>query len=110
MNEHVLRAERTDAGSIVCERPPWCRYDHHLSRKAHVSATAQSEMRTPLPPVKATQNRDAYFPGTEDLGPNEMRVISLGTAMPYQRPTQAAPSFLVELGNGDKFQFDIGTG
>ena len=61
-------------------------------------------------PVKAYSPRDAYFPGTEDLGPNEMRIISLGTAMPFQRPAQAAPSFLVELGNGDKFLFDIGTG
>jgi ribonuclease Z len=61
-------------------------------------------------PVKATLNRDAYFPATEDLKPDEMRIISLGTAMPFQRPAQAAPSFLVELGNGDKFLFDIGTG
>ena len=30
--------------------------------------------------------------------------------MPFQRPAQAAPCFLVELGNGDKFLFDIGTG
>jgi ribonuclease Z len=63
-----------------------------------------------LSPVKALQNRPAYFPGTEDLGPDEMRIISLGTAMPFSRPAQAAPSFLVELGNGDKFLFDIGTG
>jgi ribonuclease Z len=63
-----------------------------------------------LSPVKAMSNRSAYFPGTEDLGPDEMRIISLGTAMPFQRPAQAAPSFLVELGNGDKFLFDIGTG
>ena len=61
-------------------------------------------------PVKAYAERDAYFPQTEDLGPDEMRVISLGTAMPFQRPAQAAPSFLVELGNGDKFLFDVGTG
>jgi ribonuclease Z len=72
--------------------------------KAYAAPTAAPS------PVKATQNRDAYFPGTEDLGPNEMRIISLGTAMPFQRPAQAAPSFLVELGNGDKFLFDIGTG
>ena len=63
-----------------------------------------------LSPVKAMPNRSAYFPGTEDLGPNEMRVISLGTAMPFQRPAQAAPAFLVELGNGDKLLFDMGTG
>jgi len=30
--------------------------------------------------------------------------------MPFQRSSQAAPSFLVELGNGDKFLFDIGLG
>ncbi len=72
--------------------------------------TAQATDTSELSPVKAMPNRDAYFPGTEDLGPNEMRVISLGTAMPFQRPAQAAPSFLVELGNGDKFLFDMGTG
>ena len=63
-----------------------------------------------ISPVKAHAERDAYFPQTEDLGPDEMRITSLGTAMPFQRPAQAAPSFLVELGNGDKFLFDIGTG
>ena len=61
-------------------------------------------------PVKAQADRDVYFPATEDLRPDEMRVISLGTAMPFQRPAQAAPCFLVELGNGDKLLFDIGTG
>lgn len=63
-----------------------------------------------ISPVKATADRSAYFPQTEDLNPNEMRITSLGTAMPFQRPAQAAPCFLVELGNGDKFLFDIGTG
>ena len=61
-------------------------------------------------PVNPAPDRDAYFPQTEKLGVDEMRIISLGTAMPFQRPAQAAPSFLVELGNGDKFLFDIGTG
>lgn len=72
--------------------------------------SAVADVSSGLSPVKAMPARDAYFPGTEDLGPNEMRVISLGTAMPFQRPAQAAPSFLVELGNGDKFLFDMGTG
>ena len=39
-----------------------------------------------------------------------MRVIACGTGMPNARPKQAAACFLVELGNGDKFIFDIGTG
>ncbi|MBW2198485.1 MAG: MBL fold metallo-hydrolase, partial [Deltaproteobacteria bacterium] len=53
---------------------------------------------------------DTYFPGTEDLAPDEMRITALGTGMPSARPKQAAACFLVELGNGDKFLFDIGSG
>jgi ribonuclease Z len=55
-------------------------------------------------------DRDMYFPGTEKLGADEMRVIACGTGMPNQRPKQAAACWLVELGNGEKFLFDIGTG
>lgn len=57
----------------------------------------------------AAPDRYAYYPGTEDLGPDEMRVVACGTGMPAARHGQAATSFLVELGNGDKFFFDIGT-
>jgi ribonuclease Z len=60
--------------------------------------------------VDPTPNRDVYFPGTEKLKPDEMRVIVLGSGMPMPRMKQAAASFLVELGNGDKFIFDMGTG
>ena len=60
-------------------------------------------------PVKA-RPRDVYFPNSEDLGPDEMRVISLGTGMPSSRRSQGASAWLVELGNGDKFLFDIGSG
>ena len=61
-------------------------------------------------PTEALHDRDVYFPGTEDLAPNEMRVTACGTGMPNARPKQAAACWLVELGNGDKFIFDIGTG
>jgi len=54
--------------------------------------------------------RDNYFPNTEPLGADEMRVIALGTGTPNFRHSQASASWLVELGNGDKFIFDIGTG
>ncbi|MBE9563985.1 MAG: MBL fold metallo-hydrolase [Proteobacteria bacterium] len=63
-----------------------------------------------LSPVKALSKRDVYYPGSEDLAPDEMRVVACGTGMPNARPKQAAACFLVELGNGDKFIFDIGTG
>jgi ribonuclease Z len=60
-------------------------------------------------PVKA-RPQEVYFPNTEDLRPDEMRVVACGTGMPTTRAAQAAACFLVELGNGDKFLFDIGSG
>jgi hypothetical protein len=64
---------------------------------------------TKYSPVK-THARDFYTPNSEDLGPNEMRLIACGTGMPTARPKQAASCWLLELGNGDKFIFDVGSG
>jgi ribonuclease Z len=61
-------------------------------------------------PTEASEERDTYYPNTENLAPDEMRVIACGTGMPTTRAAQAAACFLVELGNGDKFIFDIGSG
>ena len=61
-------------------------------------------------PTEPLSDLDVYYPGTEALDPNEMRIVALGTGMPSPRPKQAAACFLVELGNGDKFFFDIGAG
>ena len=64
-----------------------------------------------ISPVKVRdRERDVYYPNTEDLRPDEMRVIACGTGMPTTRAAQAAACFLVELGNGEKFLFDIGSG
>ena len=60
-------------------------------------------------PLEARE-RDFYAPNSEKLASDEMRVIACGTGMPTTRAAQAAACFLVELGNGDKFIFDIGTG
>jgi ribonuclease Z len=60
-------------------------------------------------PTKARAEHSGYFPNTEDLSPDEMRVIILGSGMPNARKSQASASILVELGNGDKFIFDIGS-
>ena len=60
-------------------------------------------------PTKA-RARDYYSPNSENLAPDEIRVIACGTGMPTTRAAQAAACFLVELGNGDKFIFDIGSG
>jgi ribonuclease Z len=60
--------------------------------------------------ASALDSREVFYPGTEEVGPNEIRVVALGTGMPNARPKQAAACWLVELGNGEKFLFDIGTG
>jgi ribonuclease Z len=54
--------------------------------------------------------RSNYFPNTETLGADEVRVVALGTGSPNFRHSQASAAWLVELGNGEKFLFDIGTG
>ena len=71
------------------------------------SIAAESSQK--ISPVKA-RARDFYTPNSEDLAPDEMRLIACGTGMPTARPKQAASCWLLELGNGDKFIFDIGTG
>jgi ribonuclease Z len=61
-------------------------------------------------PIGTAPDRYTYYPGTEPLGKDEIRVIACGTGMPAARRGQAATCFLVETGNGAKFLFDIGTG
>lgn len=75
----------------------------------NIGESFASESPSESSPTKASA-RDFYAPNSENLGPDEMRVIACGTGMPTTRAAQAAACFLVELGNGDKFLFDIGTG
>ncbi len=74
------------------------------------TVNAQEAAKSVASPVKPLAEQDVYYPGTEAISPNEMRVVACGTGMPNSRPKQAAACFLVELGNGDKFIFDIGSG
>ena len=51
-----------------------------------------------------------FVPEQEELASNEMRITAVGSGNPPVRRGQASTSWLVELGNGDKFIFDIGSG
>ncbi len=62
-----------------------------------------------ISPEEGLIDSDRYVPGTEKVAADEMRVVALGTGMPSARPKQAGACWLVELGNGDKFIFDIGS-
>jgi ribonuclease Z len=83
--------------------------DQQTSEPAGDQVAAASPQAPVYSPVKA-RARDFYTPNSEDLGPDEMRLIACGTGMPTARPKQAASCWLLELGNGDKFLFDVGTG
>ncbi|MGI9357645.1 MAG: guanitoxin biosynthesis MBL fold metallo-hydrolase GntH [Rhizobiaceae bacterium] len=80
-----------------------------LSFVQSVSAQQPGDQEPLVSPTRARE-RNFYAPNSEDLAPDEMRVIACGTGMPTPRPAQAAACFLVELGNGEKFLFDIGDG
>lgn len=60
--------------------------------------------------VKLKKYPEIYYPGEEVLAANEMRIICIGSGNPPIRRGQAATGWAVELGNGDKFVFDIGGG
>ncbi|MGI9317412.1 MAG: MBL fold metallo-hydrolase, partial [bacterium] len=53
----------------------------------------------------------AWYPRTEKLGADEMFVVALGTGMPTPITRgQKSAAWYVELGNGDIFLFDVGSG
>lgn len=76
------------------------------------TATAQENLPTGREAVEIQGGvyPASYFPNTEILGTDELRITALGTGMPNQTKMAVSISFFVELGNGDKFLFDIGTG
>ena len=84
--------------------------DGNKNAEQSESDRGKSTGQSTASPVNANRERDVYYPGSEDLAPDEMRVVACGTGMPNARPKQAAACFLVELGNGDKFIFDTGLG
>jgi len=61
-------------------------------------------------PNAPAPDRYVYYPGTEALAKDEIRITACGTGMPAARHAQAATCFLMEFGNGQKLIFDIGTG
>lgn len=83
--------------------------DPRTGGNAQVPAQESNRARLSEPNARVA-NPYSYFPGTEKLDKDEVRIVACGTGMPAARRGQAAACFLVELGNGDKFLFDIGTG
>ncbi len=62
-------------------------------------------------PAMAEEKATAWYPRTEKVGADEMFIVALGTGMPTPiTRAQKSTSWYVELGNGDIFLFDVGSG
>jgi ribonuclease Z len=60
--------------------------------------------------VPLKEYSEICIPAREELGEDEMRLICIGSGNPPVRRAQAATGWLVQLGNGDNFIFDVGGG
>ncbi|UCC57216.1 MAG: MBL fold metallo-hydrolase, partial [Gammaproteobacteria bacterium] len=85
-------------------------HDEESQLLPSAQAAGGGAVQTGWSPTKPYPTHEVYYPGTEELGSDEMRVIACGTGMPMPRLKQAAACFVIELGNGDKFIFDMGNG
>ncbi len=61
-------------------------------------------------PTPYLNSNSTYFPTSEEIGPDEMRITFMGSCPFPPKRDQAATCILVELGNGDRFFFDFGPG
>jgi len=96
-------------GGIHVEWPSVAFLQSASAAEGEGAPDAMPRGRTPAPIVDG-EYPASYFPNTELLGADEMRITALGTGMPNQTKKAVSISYFVELGNGDKFVFDIGSG
>ncbi len=61
-------------------------------------------------PTPSVRNRNNYFPQSEPLGPDEMRIIFMGSQPWPPRLSQAGTCIMVELGSSKRLFFDFGPG
>ena len=60
-------------------------------------------------PAGVAPDRYIYYPGTEALDKDEIRVTACDTGMPAARHGQAATCSLMEFGTDENLLFDVGT-
>lgn len=61
-------------------------------------------------PTPSIKNTNTYFPQSETLAPDEMRIIFMGSQPWPPRFDQAGTAMMVELGNAKRLFFDFGSG
>jgi len=85
-------------------------YEAELSLVPQVDGGKRALTVTPVIGTPDREFSDIYVAGTEELAADEMRITFCGTGMPYPVYQQASACVIVELGNGDVFIFDLGSG
>ena len=97
---------------MVCGLALIALVSHHDAIENYVSPISHAEAAGGVVegPNTIAPDRYVYYPGTEVLAEDEVRVIACGTGMPDARRGQASACFLFEFGNGEKLIFDIGSG
>jgi ribonuclease Z len=88
----------------------WGHYNGQTGKSLTIGKEAEAAGGVVKGPNTVAPDRYVYYPGTETLAKDEVRVVACGTGMPDQRRAQASACFLFEFGNGEKLIFDIGTG
>ena len=64
----------------------WGRFDENAERAMPFTGTAHAATSPPsVSPVGVVDPREVYYPGSEALAADEMRVVACGTGMPNQR-------------------------
>ena len=61
-------------------------------------------------PTPDLASNNLYYPGQEELNPDEMRISFIGSTPIPVTKSQAGTCIMVELGNGKRFFFDFGSG
>ena len=61
-------------------------------------------------PTEGIKNNNVYYPGTEELGKDEMRISFIGSCPFPPRIDQAGTAIMVECGPDKRFFFDFGSG
>ncbi len=111
-----LKAQETDAASSF--NPEDYRFPRKVeTTKGGYPATLSGKPITKTPLIiktdesKVKEYPEHLIPGNETLADDEMRITIMGSGTPAPiRACQATSGVMIQLGNGDAFLFDIGSG
>ena len=101
----------TAAGFVAGDSAPAEAADADLPKNPYGSPPGSGISMAPYyKPTPSIKNKNNFFPNTEELGKDEMRITFLGSNPFPPRLSQAGTCIMVELGNGSRLFFDFGPG